>query len=407
MVTPTFARLSGWDTVNTIDEHLTDRLTEICQKLIRIPSLPGQEGEVADLCISLLNDLGFDEVTRDECGNIIGILKNGEGPTKVFDAHLDTVSPGPSEQWNHPPFSGALVEGKIYGRGAMDMKGPASAMMLALSELGKSRSFSGKLVASLSVMEEVAEAVALKHVLRSIPPDLLIICEASSNNLVRAQRGRAEVVLRAQGKGSHSSHPQFGIDAVEVLMTVNEQLKSMRLPSDDFMGTGVQALTGFYSLPYPPMSSVPHTCIAHYDRRLIVNETEELVSDEYESLLDNCSLPEGSKVTFEFDSETVTTYTGEELQMKHFLEGWLLKESNPYVVAALKALRSGGLPECQTSSYGFCTNGSLGEEFKNLPRLGFGPGNELLAHRVDEYITEEDLYFGFLGYSALARMELP
>jgi putative selenium metabolism hydrolase len=370
--------------------------------MIRAESAPGDEGRMAALVENQMNELGFDRIEVDGFGNVVGLFEHGDGPTVVFDAHMDTVSAGPEEDWQYGPYEGSLKDGRIYGRGAMDMKGPAAAMLCALSEVGRGRRFQGKLVASLSVMEEVIEAAALKHVLQHHPADAVVICEASGCNLMRGQRGRAEIVLTAHGRSSHSSHPQYGVDAVEVMMPALESIGAMELPQHEFMGRGIHALTGIVSLPHPPMSSVPHTCIANFDRRLLVNEGREKVLQEYRELIAGLSLPEGAALEVDIDKETLETYTGRHFEVEHYFPAWLLPEDHPVALAGLQALRGNGLEKAVFGSYGYCTNGSLGKEFSELPRLGFGPGNELLAHRSDEYIEIEDLEGGYLGYKALA-----
>lgn len=377
-------------------------MVELCQKMIRVKSAPGNEGAMAALVENEMRELGFDRIEVDGFGNVVGLFEHGDGPTLIFDAHMDTVAAGPEEDWQYGPYEGSLADGRIYGRGAMDMKGPAAAMLCALSEVGRGRRFQGKLVASLSVMEEVIEAAALKHVLKHHPADAVVICEASGCNLMRGQRGRAEIVLTAHGRGSHSSHPQYGVDAVEVMLPALAGIRAMELPQHEFMGKGIHALTGIVSLPHPPMSSVPHTCIANFDRRLIIGERRDEIMQGYQELLSGLSLPEGASLDVDIDRETLETYTGTSFEVEHFFPAWLLPENNQVASAGLQALRENGLQKAEFSSYGYCTNGSLGEEFDELPRLGFGPGNELLAHRSDEYIEVAELERGYLGYQALA-----
>lgn len=385
---------------------MRDKLVSLCREMIQIPSMPGQEKNLADFLLYRLESLAFDTVERDEFGSVIGTIRNGDGPAIVFDAHLDTVSPEPESEWSRPPYAGTVEDGVIHGRGAMDMKGPAAAMILALSSLADTRNFSGTIVASLSTMEEVVEAAALKHVLARYPADALIICEASSCNVVRAQRGRAEIVLTTKGVKSHSSHPEHGLDAVELMVSLLDKVKAMRLPSHPLVGNGIQVLTGLVSEPQPAMSTVPHGCRANIDRRLIPGESRHQLVDEYQKVIGEMAFPEGGSASMEIDSEELTAYTGHRFSVEHFFPAWEMDEAAPLVADSLKAIRSEAFSGCRLSHYGFCTNGSLGDDYEHIPRIGFGPGEETMAHRADECVAIDELVRACKGYMAIAKSAL-
>ncbi|MEJ5199498.1 MAG: M20/M25/M40 family metallo-hydrolase, partial [Anaerolineae bacterium] len=106
--------------------------------------------------------LGFDEVTTDRYGNVIGVRYGcAAGPTLLFDGHMDVVPvaegmsgrEGSSERWTHDPFGGEIAEGRLWGRGAADTKGALAAMMLAAARLPRAE-FTGRVVVVASVCEE-------------------------------------------------------------------------------------------------------------------------------------------------------------------------------------------------------------------------------------------------------------
>jgi acetylornithine deacetylase/succinyl-diaminopimelate desuccinylase-like protein len=100
------------------------QVIKLCQDLIRIKSYSGQEGQVVNKLMSTMLDLGFDDVLIDDYGSIIGHIKGMRpGRKLLFDGHLDTVPVPDPAGWSHEPFSGEIDKGKIYGRGASDMKG--------------------------------------------------------------------------------------------------------------------------------------------------------------------------------------------------------------------------------------------------------------------------------------------
>jgi acetylornithine deacetylase/succinyl-diaminopimelate desuccinylase-like protein len=102
-----------------------DAAIAFAQDLIRIPGLPGQEGDVAARVLQEYKALGFDEVWSDEVGNCFGLVRGqGSGPAVMLNSHLDCVDVGDASAWERPPFSGDVADGFLHGRGAMDIKGP-------------------------------------------------------------------------------------------------------------------------------------------------------------------------------------------------------------------------------------------------------------------------------------------
>ncbi len=102
-----------------------DAIPQFALRLVQQASPSGQEGAVADLIRAELADLGF-EVETDRLGNVIGTLDAGTGPCVLLDCHMDTVGIGDRAAWSRDP-AGVVDGGRLYGRGAMDMKGPLAA----------------------------------------------------------------------------------------------------------------------------------------------------------------------------------------------------------------------------------------------------------------------------------------
>ena len=97
-------------------------LASFMQDVIRIPSLSSQEGAVIERMRAEMQRVGFDDVTIDPMGNLIGRI--GSGPYVIaFDGHADTVDTGDLSLWDRDPHSGDIEDGVLYGRGASDQKG--------------------------------------------------------------------------------------------------------------------------------------------------------------------------------------------------------------------------------------------------------------------------------------------
>ena len=266
-------------------------LVEFTQRLVRQQSFSGEEELVTQIIISEMKFLGFDNVSVDENGSAIGIIEGARpGKTILFDAHTDTVGIAPGSVWTKDPFGAEIIDGYLYGRGSVDMKGALAAMVYAAASVDKNN-LAGRVVVSASVLEEVYEGGALKTVMDTTNPDFVVIGESSNLNLVHAGRGRAEIHLETIGKPSHSSSPQLGVNAVHLMMKVIESVEKIELSEHPLLGPAILALTDIISEPYPGYSVIPSRCKATYDRRLLANETVEDVLGAIKSLPELKDIP--------------------------------------------------------------------------------------------------------------------
>ena len=383
-----------------------EQLTKICQDLLRNPSYSGEEGKVVEAIKVAFNELGFDDYFVDAYGNVIGHIK-GKKPGKkiLFDGHIDTVPVPDDSKWKHAPFSGELVDGKIYGRGASDMKGQVSAMMAAVAYFAEDtdRDFEGDLYVAGVVHEEIFEGIAARKISEAINPDYVVIGESSELNLKIGQRGRAEIVIETFGRPAHSANPEKGINAVYKMSKVIEKLQDIEHPTHPVLGKGILVLTDIKSSPYPGASVVPDYCRATFDRRLLVGESRESVLAPLTAILDDMMNKDeelSAKVSYAVGSEKC--YTGEIIEGERFFPGWLYEESDEFVQAAYKGLKEAGLKP-EITQYSFCTNGSHYAGEKGIRTIGFGPSKENLAHTIDEYIEQEQLFLGAEGYYGILK----
>src|SRR3954470_22548892 len=105
-------------------------LVAFAQRLIQTPSLPGEEGDAARLVRSEMQALGYDDTWIDEVGNVVGVIRGtGGGRSLMFNTHLDHVDVGDVSGWQFPPYEGKIADGVLWGRGAVDIKGPTAAQV--------------------------------------------------------------------------------------------------------------------------------------------------------------------------------------------------------------------------------------------------------------------------------------
>lgn len=388
-----------------LNKDRADKVIELCQELIQAQSYSGQEDKVSQALKRNFEEMGFDDVIIDGYGNIIGHIK-GSMPGKkiVFDGHIDTVPVTNPDEWTFSPFGAEIYNGKIYGRGATDMKGAVAAMACAAANFAHdtNKDFAGDIYVAGVVHEECFEGVAARAISERIHPDYVVIGEASQLNIKIGQRGRGEIVLETFGKPCHSANPEKGINAVYKMAGVIEAIRTLKPTHHEVLGDGILELTDIKSSPYPGASVVPEYCRATYDRRLLVGETKESVLEPINALLEEMMKKDPQlKVKASYALGKEMCYTGNEIEGERFFPGWLFDESEEFVQDVYKELKDMGFDPTITQ-YNFCTNGSHYAGEANIKTLGMGPSRENLAHTVDEYIEIEQLtsvtecYYGIM-----------
>jgi putative selenium metabolism hydrolase len=379
-----------------------DQVVKFTQELVQTESLSGQEGEAARLVQGWMEDLGFDSVQVDENGNVAGSIigqKPGAGRRVLFDAHMDTVPPVQPDRWTRDPFAGEISDGRLYGLGSVDMKGSLVAMVTAAAEMPKDE-FAGTIFVSASVGEEAVEGLALSSVLELTQPDYVVIGEPTSFRLGIAQRGRTTIVIESKGKAAHSSDPKLGKNAVYTMAEVIRRLQKMDLPTDEILGVGVMELIDIISDPYPSASTIPHLCMARYDRRLVRGETPQSVLADTNKLLADL---EGVDVAIRI--ATFKTYAGSELEALDFHPAWAAGDESRLAVQAKRALQSHSLDPDPVVVH-FCSNGSTTAGEAGIPTIILGPPSIERAHSVDEYIETQDLFLIYSVYKTLGLLLL-
>lgn len=369
-------------------------LLEFAQSLIRTRSYSGEEQQVAQLIGDFMRRKGFDEVFTDRYGNILGCVRgNRPGKTILFDGHIDTVPVNNPGDWSVEPFEAVVKDGRLYGRGASDMKGADAAMLWAIAAFAENRDFAGEIWFAGVVHEECFEGVSARIISERVKPDIVIIGESSEMNIKCSQRGRAEICLETFGVPCHSSNPEKGVNAVYAMMRTVERFRALpTIAQEGMFGRGIMELTDIISEPYPGASVVPHYCRVTFDRRLLVGETRESVLAPLKAVIDELSAEDGTyKAKVSFTEGEETCYTGENISADRFFPAWRRDTSEEYIQKVYGAVCAKGFKP-QLTGYSFCTNGSHYGGEAGIACIGIGPGRENLAHTVDEYIEVQDLY---------------
>jgi putative selenium metabolism hydrolase len=387
----------------TLSAERQQHVIEVARDLIRAKSLAGEEGDAAQVVVQAMQALRYDDVRVDALGNVIGTLKprgtvrSSTGPL-IFDSHIDTVAAAGA--WRKDPFGGEVSDGRLWGRGAADMKGALAACLCGAAYARDDGKLNSEVVVSASVNEEQIEGLAFAEVLAAYPPSRVVICEATQLKLNIGGRGRAELFLTVEGVPAHASTPHLGVNALKQAARLILALNEWQPPHDDILGYGIFEPTEIISHPYPSVSVLPDWCRMRCDRRLLAGESEHDVLTPIQAIIGELQHRDPTfKAHAEIDTETIRTYTGATRTMLKFQPAWKMDTQDGFVQAARQAL---GEPEI--GYYSFCTNAARSAGILHLPTIGFGPGREEDAHIADESCTLEQLWGAAQGYYALSSL---
>lgn len=210
----------------------------VLQEIVRIKSVNGNEGEVAQYLKNLLAKYGIEgKVVPYSKGrdNLIASYVSGSSEKVLgLSGHMDVVSPGDESAWTYPPFSAEIHGNRLYGRGATDMKSGLAAMVIAMIELKESgKAFNGTVKLLATVGEEIGELGSEQLTKEGYADDLdgLIIGEPTNYHLMYTHMGSINYTVVSHGKEAHSSMPKEGYNAInhlnEFITRANEQMNQI------------------------------------------------------------------------------------------------------------------------------------------------------------------------------------
>ena len=236
-------------------ELTKDRQEEILrftQELIRCPGFSGDEAKTAAAVVRQMKKLEYDKVEVDRWGNVIGTIYGAKpGPTIIFDGHMDVVPIHMPELWEHEPYGGEIFEGKIWGRGAVDMKGGLSASLCAAAFVDRAN-IAGTILVTGTVAEELLIGRGLSKILEGRKVNAVITCEPTGvNQLAVAGVGRTTVEMTTHGLVAHSSQPHLGDNAIYRAMDASERIRKMPRRTNPLFGADVIELVEIKSKPSP------------------------------------------------------------------------------------------------------------------------------------------------------------
>ena len=373
--------------------------------LIRIPGLPGEEGEVARRVKTEMDALGLEDIRVDDAGNVIGVARGrGNAPAALLNCHMDVVAEGDHSDWEVPPFSGEVRDGFLHGRGAMDIKGPLALQTYAAASM--IREAPGDVIVAHTVLEERG-GLGMKHLLESgrVAPGVVVIGEATHGDVCIGHRGRAEVEVSITGLAGHASVPARAHNALDLVGGVLLAIRDLadKQASDPVLGPSSLIATMVDVLP-ESRNVIPDSAVVTIDWRILPGSDDESLMDRVREaiLLRIPETPLGLAWDVRMATERQTTYTGLVEERSLLTPGFLMDADDPMITAAAEAVgRRRGDGAATIRPWQFATDGGWSRGVHGIPTVGFAPGEEKFAHTNRERIDVEEARWGFDRYPHL------
>jgi succinyl-diaminopimelate desuccinylase len=319
--------------------------------------------------------------------NVVAHVKSaGQRAGLLFACHLDVVGPGEAA-WEHPAFTAVESDGKIYGRGSVDMKGGTAAAVSAIRQIVESGvKLQGDIVFAAVAGEETDSAGAKRFIddksrLPGLAPNGfagVVIPEPTDFEVVTAHRGILWLQITTKGKAAHSSAPQLGINAIGSMRLILNELEVYEIK------TGPHELLGTCSMSVntiaggKAMNVVPDKCSIGIDFRTLPQQNHDEIIADLQIIFAKLKAADEH-----FDADIFVLRQVQPLETN---------TNSEFVKAFCSAV---GIDK--TKVVGYTTDGPY---FASLggPVVIFGPGKPHLCHKPDEYIDISDLEKGVEYY---------
>lgn len=365
--------------------------------LIDINTANDNENELAQLIADQLTHHNISSKLVSYSKNRSSLIAEiGQGETVVgLTGHLDTVLPGDPAKWQYLPYKATIVDNRLYGRGAADMKSGIAALVFAFINLAKSAdTLNGRVRLMLTVGEENGAQGAHQLTQLHYADDLtaLIVAEPTDAHIIYAHNGSLNYTVTAEGKQVHSSMPAAGINAIDGLVAFYNEEKTLfdQAPVHSTLGPVVHSITVIAS--GHQVNSIPGEGFLRGNIRPIPNFDNDAVTLKLQTLLTNLNQQTNAQLTLTIDNSF-----------------WPVEsDPNGSLVAAAKLAYQNNFK--QEPTLGVIHGATDASEFvKGLHQfetIVMGPGPWEKAHMVDEYVETDQVITMIKTYDDLVTTYL-
>lgn len=378
-----------------LNNQQQNELLELLCALIRHKSEnpPGEEQQVAEFIYRYFKQENIDVEMQEVAPgrpNVIAYLKGrGKGKHLLFNGHIDVVPCGCG--WSSEPFEPVIKDGKVFGRGAADMKSGVAAMMYAATLLKRNQdTFLGDLTLVFNVDEERINLGMLHYIKDGISADYAVIGEPTSLDVCIAHKGVSRYNLSTKGTAGHAAKTRYPDSAIskmaKILPALERHRASVEKIDHQLLGNASMIITTINGGTAPNI--VPQHCDIEIDRRLVPGEDKHEVEqrihqaiaeynqgEEIEYHLDNYLFIPASDISVDHELTQVALET-----VSRFTE----KTAEPQIFEAT----------CEAPFFSVTSN---------IPTLIMGPGGLAQAHVKDEFVEISELYLAAEIYYDMAN----
>jgi succinyl-diaminopimelate desuccinylase len=373
--------------------HAPSAALRLLQEAVRCNTVSSHAREevFARMLGDVLDNAGipFDlRVSQSGGANLTATLKGAHpGPRLVLSGHLDTVPIG-DQEWSHPPFDAQIVGDRLYGRGTADMKGGVIALLMAFVDAkGRLDTMAGELVFAATYGEEVGSEGALQMLddeqLGAF--GAMIIAEPTSNRPISAHKGALWIEVTASGRTSHSSAPDEGINAIDLIHSFRQKLDLLDLSSDPdgYLTPSTMAVTRISG--GKGNNVIPDTCSMTIDFRTLPGQDHAALLKTLRSIAAGLAddVPGSSlAVVALIDLPSVKTAA-----------------NSPVIEAIQIALEGAGRGRSAVGAANYFTDASVFQR-AGADIVVIGPGRADQAHQTDEFIEISEFHAAIGIYAA-------
>jgi acetylornithine deacetylase len=380
---------------------------QLCE-IVSIPSLGGEETPAQEWMAAQMASLGMDmdvweidlpelskdpafstEIERSHALGVVGSFGGGEGRTLVLNGHVDVVPVGELERWSSPPWQGTVREGRVYGRGAVDMKGGLCCALAAVRALRNAAvEVPGRVLVQSVIGEEDGGAGTLAAVRRGHTGDGAIVLEPTRLVLAPAQAGALNFRVTIPGRAAHGALRAEGVSPLEKFVPVFNALLALEARRNS---RSTHPLFHGTTLPYP-------ICVGTLHSGIWASTVPESLTFEGRLGVAVDEAPEHARLAL---AETLAAVTRADPWLREhppLLEWWggqfhpaATPIEHPIVSAVFDAHESitGAAPSLQGMPYGADMRLLVHEGA--TPTVLYGPGDVRTAHAPDEFVPIAEL----------------
>lgn len=372
-------------------------VVRLLQQLIQIDSQNGNELAVAQLVVQTLKKAGIQcKIDEFEPGRANLIAEVGHGRRILgLSGHLDTVTIGSRDSWKYDPFGGEIINDRLYGRGAADMKSGLAAMITTLIDVQNGDvPINGKVRLLLTAGEEFGAPGSARFAAQGEIDDLngIVIGEQTDNQVLFAHAGSLNYQLSSIGKAAHSSKPEFGINALTPLFEYAniEKCAFDKLPIDPVLGKVTHSITVING--GEQVNTIPDRAFLRGNiRPTQVADNDQIIETLRQTIV---RLPSSGQLKLDI----LHSFWPVETPRNHRL-----------VKIALKASKNSCARYCPARKVklGVMAGATDASVFvhrcPNLPVVILGPGENKTAHTANEYTTLSSLQAVNAAYHELVQ----